>query len=151
MYETAYIIRAARICKGSKLKVSNFYCYFLILAGLTFPLGILTMSLVKTKITVSIIEQLFFVNTHLCTSDKSSGTCCTFNLSVTVQSIYPCPAEPPAPALQPASHPPLQPATHWLIVRARGLFSHPFTQCASKAGFSWHRSPKCLPQHIQYC
>ena len=70
VYEIAYIIRAAGICKGSKLKVSNFYCYFSILAGLTFPLGILMMSLVKTKITVLIIKQLFFINTHVCTSDK---------------------------------------------------------------------------------
>lgn len=70
VYETAHIIRAACICKGSKLKVSNFQYYFLILAGFTFPLGILTMSLVKAKITVLIIEHLFFVNTHVRTSEK---------------------------------------------------------------------------------
>lgn len=151
VYETAYIIRAACIFKGPKLKVNNFYCYFLILVGLTFPLGILPTSLVMTKITVSIIEQLFFVNTRVGTSDKSSATCRTFNLSVTAQSIYPGPAQLSTPALWRAYLPPLEPATRWLFVRASGLFSHPFTWCASKTEFCWHRSPKCLPKHIQYC
>lgn len=54
-----------------RLKIkSQQLALFLILAGLTFPLGILTTSLVKTKITVLMIEQLFFVNPHVCISDK---------------------------------------------------------------------------------
>lgn len=61
VYETAHVIGAACVCKGSKSKVSNFYCYFLIPVDLIFPLGILTTSLVKTKITVLIVEQLFFL------------------------------------------------------------------------------------------